>query len=190
MDIKETAKLCHVIASLKPAQRFEEKTPTWWQPVLEDIGIGEALVAVKELAREEKFIDTSDICKRVAANRSARAQADVDALVPNVDPDDVTAFVAERRALLAAAAAGLLDAAEYARGGFTLTGAPPRRARQQELPDDPERVLTMIEAATSLPRRDRDEDRAKTDAERAAFERRRAEQLSGLQEVIARDVRP
>lgn len=180
MDLPETVRLCRVIASLKPAQKFDPETPAFWQPVVADIGLAEALEAVKQLAREERFIDTSDIVKRVTSTRQTRAMAEADSLVPNVDPDDVAGFLAERRAIVAAAGAGILDAAQYAAGGITLAGGAPRRARSITAAADPERMVNIIESGVTLPRVDRESDRDRTEAERVAHERARAEQVEAL----------
>lgn len=185
MDIAETIRLCRVIASLKPAQKFDPETPAFWQPVVADIGLAEALEAVKQLAREERFIDTSDIVKRVTATRQTRAMAEADSLVPNVDPDDVAGFLAERRAIVAAAGAGILDAAQYAAGGITLSGAPPRRARAITAAADPERMVNIIESGVTLPRVDRESDRDRTEAEKAALELARSLQVAALADWTA-----
>lgn len=129
MNLAETARLCAVIGGVIPQQKFEPDTPTFWQAVLDDITLTDGLEAVKRLARRQPYIGTHDICREVSVIRRARIAAldEADQLVPNVDPDDVHAFKAEQRALMAAAAAGTLDVERYAAGGFTLTGATPRR---------------------------------------------------------------
>jgi hypothetical protein len=59
----------------------------------------------------------------------------IDRVVPNVDPDDVEAWLAERRALIAAVAAGTVDPDAYARSGRTLTGAPAVAANSPAAPN-------------------------------------------------------
>lgn len=147
MNAAETIRLCRVISGLKPAQKFDDETPVFWHPVLEDITLTDALDAVKVLAREERFIDTSDIVQRVAIARQARAKIDADTLVPNIDPDEVEAYRAERQAIIAAAASGTLDADQYAAGGTTLTGFTPWRTREaRALPEAPERLKAILGA--------------------------------------------
>lgn len=87
--------------------------------------------------------DDPDTCRACDVER--RRLASIETVAPNVDPDDVEAWVAERQALIAAVRAGMVDLAEYARSGRTLTGAPawpangvdePRR-RLRVVPDSP-----------------------------------------------------
>lgn len=66
--------------------------------------------------------DDPDTCRACDVER--RRLASIETVAPNVDPDDVEAWVAERQALIAAVRAGAVDLAEYARSGRTLTGAP------------------------------------------------------------------
>lgn len=150
MNAAETNKLCRVIAGLAPAQKFDDETPAFWCTVLADVAYADASEAVKRLARRIPFIGTADICAEVAALRKARVQAAdaADELVPNVDPDDAHAFIAERRAIMQAAADGVLDIETYAAGGFTLTGVEPRRPRA-EMTADPERADAIIRAGVA-----------------------------------------
>lgn len=159
VNLAETTKLCKILASLLPAQKFEADTPTVWCGVLDGIQYVDAIEAVTRLARRMPFIGTSEICSEVAAIRKSRVQAAdaVDELVPNVDPDDPAAYNAERRALMQAAADGSLDADEYASGGVTLTGTDPWRPRETTaISARPERVRAIIEGRPlrSVPRRD------------------------------------
>lgn len=104
-----------------------------WRAALQVGGVEskqDALQAVAEhFAMSTDWLMPAHVVTRVKAIRRARvAQIDeADGIVPNVDPDDVPAFQAERRAILAAAADGEFDVEAYQAGGFTLTGAPPRR---------------------------------------------------------------
>ncbi len=150
MNATETSKLCRVIASLAPAQKFDDETPAFWSLVLADVTYADASEAVKRLARRIPFIGTADICAEVAVIRKARVQSAeaADELVPNVDPDNAHAFIAERRAIMQAAADGVLDVAAYAAGGVTLTGVEPRRPRA-EIAADPERSAAMMRAAAA-----------------------------------------
>lgn len=130
MNAKETTRLCRIITSLNPAQKFDAETPGVWHAVLVNIPIGDALDAVKVIAQRSPWISTADICAEVGRIRKSRVQASkaVDELVPNVDPDDPVAFKAERLAIMRAAADGHLDPEAYAASGQTLSGVPARRA--------------------------------------------------------------
>jgi hypothetical protein len=136
-------------------------------------------------ARTRDFMRPFDLTKLIREIRSERID-DVGPMIPNVDPDDAAAFNAETLALRQAAADGTLDADAYRAGGFTLTGAAPRRALSAGVADDPERVMSVIEAGVSLPRipSARDVERARNAVETAAMERARAEQMSGLEKLM------
>lgn len=76
MNVAETARICRAIASMKPAQRFDDETPAFWQLVLADVRYEDARDAVVTLARGRGFIGTDDIVaevKRVRADRIDRA---------------------------------------------------------------------------------------------------------------------
>jgi hypothetical protein len=181
MDLEETVRLCRVIASLKPAQHFDEDTPKFWAPVFEDTTLKDALEAVKQLARDTRFIDTSDVVKLAAVIRRSRAMSDADGLVPNVDPDDIAGYIVERRAITAAAGNGTLDAERYERGGFTLSGAAPWRPQRTWIPDDPERVLSITESVALAARVPTAADeRTRNALEEAAAERLKAEAHAAL----------
>lgn len=144
MNALETAKLCRIITSLNPAQRFDEETPTVWHAVLVEVALDDALESVKRIARRSPWISAADICAEVRLIRRdrLRASAAADELVPNVDPDDIEAFKAERLAIMRAAADGSLDPEAYAASGRTLTGVPPRRAiGAGGTPDDVRRAI-------------------------------------------------
>lgn len=89
-----------------------------------------------------------DTCR--ACDVEQRRLASIETVTPNVDPDNVGAWVLERQALIAAVRAGTVDLAEYAASGQTLTGVPawpanrvegPRR-RLRAVPDRPPRRPT------------------------------------------------
>jgi hypothetical protein len=158
VDATETARICRLIASLIPAQHFDDQTPLIWAAVLEGVRFEDALEGLKALARTHAFISAKDVLDQVAVIRKSRMQAaeEADGLVPNVDPDDTSAFLAERRAILAAAADGTLDIASYEAGGWTLTGAAPRRLAGSQTTVTRElagRIKTIAEASR-LPRAD------------------------------------
>jgi hypothetical protein len=184
VNATETARLCRIITSLAPQQKFDDDTPAVWHAVLVDVNVADALEAVKILARTRPFIGTSEICEQVRLIRKARTE-EAAGVVPNVDPDDIPAFLAEQRAIFGAAADGTLDPQRYAEGGWTLSGAAPRIARKALGDGQPERLLTMIETGVQLPRVPiKDVVRERNAVEQAAHERAKAEQLAGLQKLI------
>lgn len=73
-----------------------------------------------------------DTCS--ACDVEQRRLASIETVTPNVDPDNVEAWVAERQALIAAVRAGTVDLAEYAASGQTLTGVPAWPANRVESP--------------------------------------------------------
>jgi hypothetical protein len=152
MNLIETAKICSAIRGMVPNQRFEDDTPEFWQVPLADIPYLDAREAILRVIKRQQYIGVNDILTEVAAIRRARIQTaeDADGLVPNVDPDNPRAFIAERRAIMAAAADGSLDVDAYAAGGFTLTGAPPRRAIGPA--GDPANVARAITSGVRFPR--------------------------------------
>lgn len=187
MNATETVRLCRIITSLAPQQKFDDDTPAVWHAVLIDVTLSDALTAVKILARTRPFIGTSEICEQVHLLRKARLE-EAAGVVPNVDPDDIPAFLAEQRAIYAAAGAGSLDTTRYGEGGWTLTGAPPRLPRRALAGaiEDPERLVSILETGAQLPRIPlKDEVRAQTEHERVAAERVRAEQQAALAKLMA-----
>lgn len=188
MNATETTRLCKIITSLAPQQKFDDDTPAVWHAVLVDVRYSDALEAVKTLARTRPFIGTSEICSTVETIRQARIKAfdEADGVVPNIDPDNPRAFANERRAIMQAVADRTFDIAAYRRGGITLTGtAPHRAALAAATSEDPERLVNMIETGVKLPRvPTKDETRALSEIERKALERARSEQQAGLQKLI------
>lgn len=78
----ETVQLCNIIAQVAPAQRFDEMTPLFWQPILADVREVDARDAVKNLAGQMDFISPAAIIREVKRIRSARV-----AEGPRFDPD-------------------------------------------------------------------------------------------------------
>jgi hypothetical protein len=188
VNVAETAKIVAAIAQMIPQQKFDENTPEWWAVPLAEIQYGDARDAILALIQRQPYIGVHDICTEVAALRKARVKAfeDADGVVPNVDPDDPRAFADERRAIMRAVADRAFDIDAYRHGGITLTGATPHRsALESGVPEDPERLVRMMETGVQLPRVPvKDVVRARNAAEQAAFERVRAEQQAGLQVLI------
>ena len=192
MNLPETIQLCAVLSGAIPHQKFDENTPKFWHPVLEDLDYADCIQAAKKLVRTQRFVGLNDICNEVSLIRSDRARKEVRELVPNVDPDRTADYLTEVRAIDAAAANGMLDLDRYRAGGYTVSGVPPWRAQRSVTADaDPERLLSVLESGVELPRVPSEEEvRAGTAAERAAWERARAEQLAGLEKIMDDPERP
>lgn len=188
MNVAETAKIVAAIAQMIPQQKFDENTPEWWAVPLADIQYTDARDAILALIQRQPYIGVHDVCTEVAAARGARVKSfeDADGVVPNVDPDRPREFAAERRAIMQAVADQVFDIEAYKRGGITLTGANPHRgALTAGIPEDPERLLSMIETGVKLPRVPiKDVVRERNAAEQAAADRVKADQLVELQKLI------
>lgn len=168
MNKPEVIRLCGLIKTLIPHQAFDAQTPLAWLPILADVTMTDAQSVVRTLAGEQPYIAVSDIvkgAKRIRADRLAHAET----IVPNVDPDDVAAYIRVRRQILAQAAAGAVDAEL----GRLAIGSGDDAA-------DAERLTTILETAVALPRIPDAERADLTAAERAAHERVRLEQLAAL----------
>lgn len=137
MNLDQTIALVAFVQAIRPTQDMDDMTPKAWQWVLADVDIDAAREAVLDIARREKWIDPSEIVKTVRRSRRDRLKAVGDDLAPNVDPDDVTAWVAELRALRTAVAHGRVtpeQLGQYSRGELpTLTGVPAHIGPGQQL---------------------------------------------------------
>lgn len=109
MNVAETARICRAIAEMKPAQKFDDETPSFWALALADVRYEDARDAVITLARSKGFIGTDDIVAEVRKIRSERL-ATSDRILPDVEPDDVAEWLAARRAGVTALADGLVEA--------------------------------------------------------------------------------
>lgn len=178
MNATETARLCRVIASLAPAQRFDEETPAVWHAVLIDVQIADALEAVKVIARRDRFVAPADIVTEVRKIRAERLAAS-DRILPDVDPDDVPGWLAARRSALAALADGRTTAPAALEGPVDarLAAALPGVLRRPERPRAADYSATPLDAITATVTR----------AEATAQERERARQIAALAEVAATD---
>ena len=145
MNAEETATLCRMIRALCPGQPMDDETPVIWAVVLEDLAMGDALAALKIVARRQVFIAPSDLLTEARKIRSARGTGLLP--TPNVDPENGPAYRAELRALAQADADGTLDAARYERGGQTLTGAVPLRALDAAVAQEAGSFRRMVQAA-------------------------------------------
>lgn len=151
MNVTQTTRLCRAIAALAPAQKFDDETPAIWSVVLAGVRYEDAREAVVAIAQRQAFIAPADVIaevRRIRRNRLASA----DRMLPDVDPDDVPAWLAARRGQLAALADGdleappVLDAPQDAR----LTRALPHVFRRPEaaprLEVERQRQLTAVRA--------------------------------------------
>jgi hypothetical protein len=122
----DTTRLCKLIKALAPAQKIDDETPAIWQGVLADVSLPDAMDAVKLLAQTQPFIAPCDIIQRVKVARAARLVS-VDTDVPDVDPDDVAAYLGAVRA----ARSRLAETPSRAeRVATPISGAQERRALQ------------------------------------------------------------
>lgn len=182
MNISETARICRAIASMKPAQRFDDETPAFWQLALADVRYEDARDAVVGLARNRGFIGTDDIVTEVRRIRTERTKA-ADRILPDVDPDDVHAWLAARRAGVTALADGRTDPPPAIEGqqDSRLRAALPSMFRR------PPRALPADYGDRPRPKAiEAPRDVAPSEAER--LERERQRQLAALAEMAAADV--
>lgn len=129
MNLLEATKLCRIIASLIPSQKFDDETPAMWSVPLADMPLADAQAAVRRLVKVQRYIGVADLYSEVSAIRQQRLSDDkTDTIVPNVDPDDAEAYRAELAAIRVAIGSGAFDPDQYAAGGMTLSGAVPMRA--------------------------------------------------------------
>ncbi|MEJ2219144.1 MAG: hypothetical protein P8099_21375 [Gemmatimonadota bacterium] len=106
MNEQEVLRLCRGLASLFPSQQFDEETPAMWGPLLENIRFADAVEATRHVASREKFISVADILGEVKKIRRDRLPG-VDTVHVPADPDDVTAWLAAYRRVVAAVADGV-----------------------------------------------------------------------------------
>lgn len=180
MNATETAKICDAISRIKPAQRFDDETPAFWALILANVRYEDARQAVLDLGGKPRYIEPSDILTEVSRIKDDRLDR-TEIPTPNADPDDVHAYLAEQRALLAEIRDGLmtgdrLDA--YRRGEISPTGRPALTGPMSDPNPDtgPAIVREVLER-----RRQAEEATAAARAEaRAAEEAERARQLAEL----------
>lgn len=128
MTLDECRALCAWLAKLgKPG--ITADTPEAWHLLIGDLAIEDVRACFRDLAAE-KWIEPDTIRAAVRRLRRDRLQRlGFDELCPQVDPDDVTRWAAERRALRDAIASGRMgpdDVVAYAAGEVPpLTGGEP-----------------------------------------------------------------
>lgn len=90
---EECAELCLIIAQIAPAQKFDEMTAVFWQPILADVRFEDAKTALRSLGARLTFIAPADIVQEVKRVRRQRVEEG-----PRMDPraypgcDDPTEF--------------------------------------------------------------------------------------------------
>lgn len=81
MTPPEAVQLVRIVRQLWPSMKIEEHTPDAWHMVLDDIELGDALKAVRHLARSRSgYIAPADIRRRVAAEAGLLPLAEAEAL--------------------------------------------------------------------------------------------------------------
>lgn len=81
MNAQEAATLCRAAKSVCPQQKFDEYTPDFWHPLLEDISFEDAKRALIEVAKRQPFVSPAEIRSEVARTRKRMVAA-----IPAVDP--------------------------------------------------------------------------------------------------------
>lgn len=81
MNAQEAATLCRAAKSVCPQQKFDEYTPDFWHPLLEDIDFEDAKRALIEVAKRQPFVSPAEIRSEVALTRK-RLVAAIPAVVP------------------------------------------------------------------------------------------------------------
>ena len=133
MTTEQAVLLARAMKAGWPHQKFDDLTVDLWSQALRNadpiLGYRDCMAAIDVLVMERTFGGPEAIREAVRAIRGRRlADARIDTITPNTDPDDVVAYAAEIRAITAAAADGVLDIDAYVKGGITLSGYPPRPA--------------------------------------------------------------
>lgn len=102
MNVSEAALLCAYVQALAPAQTFAEETAVAWATVLGDVRLVDARTAVTRLVRRDgvEFVAPGQIRQEVVRIRRERLAGVDDVPVP-ADPDDVQAWLAARRRVIA-----------------------------------------------------------------------------------------
>ena len=71
----EAAQLIAMIRSVNINQQFDEHAPEAWSFVLDDVRLADAKAALRNLARERRFLDPCDFVAEVKRLRSDRINA-------------------------------------------------------------------------------------------------------------------
>jgi len=82
MNRTEAVTLCRLVRAHCPAQAMDEWTPDAWFDVLAGVRAGDALAAVKHLAKTQAFIAPSEVLARVRYVRNDRLERGRPSLSP------------------------------------------------------------------------------------------------------------
>lgn len=178
MDHSATVKLCRIIAGLIPQQAFEPQTPALWQPILAATRLDDAVAAVQALGGRVRYIAPVDILAEVRRIRGERLEHS-DQLLPDVDPDDVPAWLAARRAGLRALADGTITAPPAAQGQIDMRVA----AALPGVFQRPPRPLAITADGGDRPRKVAPPAPTVHEADAAAMEAERVRQLAALAQL-------
>lgn len=114
-----------------PHQRFDEATTDLWAQGLRALDpplrFEDCEAAITRLVLQREFAGPAVIVEEVRRIRDDRLDR-TEMPVPNTDPDDPIAHIAEIRALRTAIADGVFDRDRYVKGDITLSGYPARPA--------------------------------------------------------------
>ncbi|ARF62862.1 hypothetical protein B1H20_16805 [Streptomyces violaceoruber] len=109
MTEEEAVQIAEYVAAACPAQKFGEFTPDVWGEILKPYAVDEARSAVIAVARRQPWISPAEIVEEIKARREERIE--LAHVVYDGNPLETGAqSAASRRALIAAAADGLLPA--------------------------------------------------------------------------------
>lgn len=124
MNLTETAAMVAYLMKARPQQRFDDETVASWAPSMDGISREDALAVMPEIVASVEWITVTHIVAAVKRLRRDRlARAGFDTICPNVDPDDVARYAAERRALRDAIASGQMTTEHVA--AYSAGEAPP-----------------------------------------------------------------
>ncbi|NEB57619.1 hypothetical protein G3I48_35900 [Streptomyces griseus] len=109
MTEEEAVQIAEYVAAACPAQKFGEYTPDVWGEILKPYAVDEARTAVIAVARRQPWISPAEIVEEIKTRREERIE--LAHVVYDGNPLETGAqSAASRRALITAAADGLLPA--------------------------------------------------------------------------------
>jgi len=99
--------LCRYVRAAVPHQQWDAATPdVWFDLGLSRVSATDARDAVKTMVRSKIFVDYTGIVEEVWRIRRRRTEGFDAGAPPDVDPDDVPAYLAQLRADIRAVADG------------------------------------------------------------------------------------